>query len=84
MMRTTVVAAMAAAITITVAANTANAGSIRGGNGLTTIWVTIEAYPGEGLWEACRRVYQRDVFKVRGGPDIGLVRCEIDHSRING
>ena len=83
MFRTTVLAAMAAAITLTATTNTATASSFRG-DGATTIWVTVHAYPGEGLWQACRRVYQHDVFKVRGGHDIDLVRCEIDHSRING
>ena len=81
MFRNTVLAAMTAAIAITAANSTASASKFRD---LTTIWVTVHAYPGEGLWEACRRVYQHDVYKVRGGHDIDLVRCEIDHSRING
>ncbi len=45
------------------------------------IWVTIQALPGEGLWQACRRVYQRDVYIVmrsRGSK----VRCKVDHSRM--
>ncbi|MDH3742244.1 MAG: hypothetical protein OER56_11670 [Hyphomicrobiales bacterium] len=81
MFRNTVLAAMAAAIAITAATNTASAGNYRG---VTTIWVSVHAYPGEGLWEACRRVYQHDVYKVRGGYGIDEVRCEIDHSRIGG
>ena len=81
MFRKTVLAAMTAAVAITAVNNTASASKFRD---LTTIWGTVHAYPGEGLWEACRRVYQHDVYKVRGGYDIGLVRCEIDHSRING
>ena len=81
MFRKTVLTAMTAAIAITAANSSASAGNFRS---LTTIWVTVHAYPGEGLWEACRRVYQHDVFKVRGGYDIDEVRCEIDHSRING
>jgi len=83
MFRKTVLTAMTAAMVFTVAANTADAGRIRG-DGTVTIWVTVAAHPDEGLWEACRRVYQRDVYNVRGGRDIDLVRCEIDHSRING
>ncbi len=56
------------------------AGPFRG-DGLTLVWVTIRAYPGEGLWQACRRVYQRDVYMVQGRPG-NRVRCRIDHSRI--
>ena len=80
MFRKTILTVATAAVALSMA-TTAQAGSFND-RGLTTIWVTIEAYPGEGLWQACRRVYQHDVFKVRGGPDIGLVRCEVDHSRI--
>lgn len=50
-------------------------------DGPVLIWVTIKAYPGEGPWQACRRVYQRDVFQVAAGPG-NKVRCRIDHSRI--
>ncbi len=81
MFRKTILTALAAAITFSAASSAANAGSFRG-DGVTTIWVTIKAEPYEGLWQACRRVYQHDVYKVRGGPDVGLVRCNIDHSRI--
>ncbi len=49
--------------------------------GPVTIWVTIRARPGEGAWEACRRIYQRDVYQVMPLRD-GRVRCRIDHSRI--
>ena len=60
----------------------ANAGSFPGNDSdLTLIWVTIKAHPGEGLWQACRRVYQRDVYKVRGSYGHN-VRCKIDHSRV--
>lgn len=50
-------------------------------DGPVLIWVTIRAYPGEEPWEACRRVYQRDVYQAadRSG---NRVRCRIDHSRI--
>ena len=50
-------------------------------DGPVTIWVTIRARPGEGAWEACRRIYQRDVYQVMPLRD-GRVRCRIDHSRI--
>ena len=50
-------------------------------DGPVLIWVTIKAYRGEGPWQACRRVYQRDVFQVAAGPG-SKVRCRIDHSRI--
>ena len=50
-------------------------------DGPVLIWVTIKAYPDEGPWQACRRVYQRDVFQVSDGPG-NKVRCRIDHSRI--
>lgn len=53
----------------------------RQGDGLTLVWVTIRAKPNEGLWEACRRVYQHDVYQVRRGPGLA-VRCNIDHSRL--
>ncbi len=49
--------------------------------GLTLIWVTIKAYSGEGPWQACRRVYQRDVYQVTGYRG-NKVRCRIEHSRI--
>jgi hypothetical protein len=81
MLRTTLLAATAAVITFTTVPMKPAEASVRN-DGLTTIWVTIHAYPGEGLWEACRRVYRRDVYKVRGGPDVGLVQCDVDHSRI--
>ena len=50
-------------------------------DGPVLIWVAIKAYPDEGPWQACRRVYQRDVFQVADGPG-NKVRCRIDHSRI--
>ncbi len=60
---------------------TANADTFHRGDGVALVWVTIEAKPGEGIWEACRRIYQRDVYHVRRGPGM-TVRCNIDHSRI--
>ena len=59
----------------------ASAGVRPGNDGPTLVWVTIKALPGEGLWQACRRVYQRDVFVVQGSRG-NRVRCKIDHSRI--
>ncbi len=50
-------------------------------NDITLIWVTIKAYPGESLWQACRRVYQYDVYVVAGASG-NKVRCKIEHSRI--
>lgn len=50
-------------------------------DGPVLIWVTIRSYPNEGPWQACRRVYQRDVFQVSDRPG-NRVRCRIDHSRI--
>ena len=81
MIRKTILAVAVAANVAGINATTANA-TFLNGNGLTTMWVTIEAYPGESRWEACRRVYQRDVYKVRGA-GFGFVRCNIDHSRID-
>ena len=50
-------------------------------DGPVTIWVTVRARPGEGPWQTCRRIYQRDVYQAvpLGGR---RVRCRIDHSRI--
>lgn len=49
--------------------------------GMALIWVTINAHSGEGPWQACRRLYQRDVYQVAGGSG-NKVRCRIDSSRI--
>lgn len=59
------------------------ADTFRRGDGLTLIWVKIRAKPGEGLWEACRRVYRHDVYQVRRGRG-ATVWCNIDHSRLYG
>jgi len=49
--------------------------------GLTLVWVKVKAYPGENVWQACRRVYQRDVYKA--APWHGhKVRCKIEHTRL--
>jgi len=51
-----------------------------GSNG---IWVMIQADPGEGLWQACRRIFSRgDVYQVRGDYKgrPGIVWCNIDTS----
>lgn len=53
----------------------------QGSDGPTLVWVTIKAFPGEGRWQACRRVYQHDVYFVLGARG-SKVRCQIDHSRI--
>lgn len=58
-------------------------GSMLDEGGPVTIWVTIRAHGGEGAWEACRRVYQRDVYQAVPTSG-GRVRCRIDHTRIYG
>jgi hypothetical protein len=61
---------------------TADAGLIGGDGGRTAIWVYIRKSPDEGVWEACRRVYRRDVYQVRGaGPR--KARCLVDASEAN-
>lgn len=50
-------------------------------DGPVLIWVLIRSYGDEGPWQACRRVYQRDVYQVSDRPG-NRVRCRIDHSRI--
>ena len=50
-------------------------------DGPVLIWVTIRAFPGEEPWQACRRVYQRDVYQAADSPG-NRVRCRIDHSHI--
>jgi hypothetical protein len=61
---------------------TAHAGLIGGDGGRTAIWVYIRKSPDEGIWEACRRVYRRDVYQVRGaGPR--KARCLVDASEAN-
>lgn len=77
------IARQIAIVVISVCAMIANtkAGTFQRGDGLTLVWVTIETRPNEEPWEACRKVYQRDVYQVRRGPEF-TVRCNIDHSRI--
>mgnify|MGYP001816570372 CR=1 FL=1 len=58
-----------------------SAGVREGNDRPTLVWVTIKALPGEGLWQACRRAYQHDVYVVLGAHG-NKVRCKIDHSRI--
>jgi hypothetical protein len=59
----------------------AQAGSFFGDDGPTLVWVTIRALPGESGWQACRRVYQRDVYVI-GSRHGNRQRCRVDHSRI--
>ncbi len=49
--------------------------------GLTLVWVKIKALPGEGRWQACRRVYQRDVYQVRRGRG-NTMWCNVEHHRL--
>jgi hypothetical protein len=72
---------IATAILGTVLISPAASASIFTDGGATRVWVTIKAAPGEGRWEACRRVYQRDVYRVRRKSP-RRVRCYIDHSRL--
>lgn len=75
------VAAGAAVTLSAVPASETQAGTIRGNAGRTAVWVYIRKHPDEGIWEACRRVYRRDVYQVRGaGPR--RARCFIDASEV--
>ena len=60
---------------------TATAGSFRDA-GRTAVWVYIRAFPGEDVWESCRRVYRRDVYQVRRGGGPREARCYIDASSV--
>ncbi len=42
------------------------------------IWVKIEAMPGETRWEACRRVFRHEVYRVRKGPG-NVMLCYVDY-----
>lgn len=57
------------------------AGIFSGDAGRTAVWVYVKAYQDEDVWETCRRVYQRDVYQVRGAGR-GAARCYIDASRV--
>jgi hypothetical protein len=71
-------AVIAAGVTVT---QTAHAGMFSGDAGRTAVWVYIRKSPDEGIWEACRRVYRRDVYQVRGaGPR--KARCFVDASEV--
>ena len=74
-------ALLTAAVMVTgvTATRTASAGMFAGDGGLTAIWVYIRKSPDEGIWEACRRVYRRDVYQVRGAGS-RKARCYIDAS----
>jgi len=73
-------AVLAAGVTVP---QTAHAGMFAGGDaGRTAVWVYIRKSPDEGIWEACRRVYRRDVYQVRGaGPR--KARCFVDASEVS-
>lgn len=59
----------------------ASADPYRPGDGITLIWVKIQARSGESRWQACRRVYQRDVYHVRRGQG-NIMWCHIEHHRL--
>lgn len=71
--------ALAAATSMSIPAPQAEAGSYRGGDGVVGIWVFIRKHPAEDIWEACRRVYGRDVYQVRGAGS-RKARCYVDAS----
>jgi hypothetical protein len=45
------------------------------------VWVYIRKHPAEDIWEACRRVYNRDVYQVRGAGE-RRARCFVDASEV--
>ena len=63
------------------ASTPAQAGLYRGDAGRTASWVYIRKLPSEGIWEACRRVYRRDVYQVRGAGE-RRARCYVDASEV--
>ncbi len=68
-------------LTLGFVSTAANAGALRRGDGPTLVWVKIKAKPGEARWQACRRVYQRDVYQVRRGSG-STMWCNILSHRI--
>jgi hypothetical protein len=79
-------AAATAVLAVTLAGMTAapppaEAGFWRDNERRVGIWMFVRKAPDEELWEACRRVYGRDVYRVRGaGPR--KARCYVDSSQI--
>jgi hypothetical protein len=66
----------------TVTGTQADAGSYSGPGGRTAVWVYIRKHPAEDIWEACRRVYNRDVYQVRGaGETQGALLCRCQRGR---
>jgi len=65
----------------TVTGTQADAGSYNGPGGRTAVWVYIRKHPAEDIWEACRRVYNRDVYQVRGAGE-RRARCFVDASEV--
>ena len=59
----------------------AQAGIFSNDAGRTATWVYIRKHPSEDIWEACRRVYGRDVYQVRGAGE-RRARCYIDASQV--
>ena len=59
----------------------AQAGLFNNDAGRTATWVYIRKHPSEDIWEACRRVYGRDVYQVRGAGE-RRARCYIDASQV--
>ncbi len=47
----------------------------------TRVWVKIKAKPGEGRWQACRRVFRHDVYQVRRGPG-DTMWCNVEHHHL--
>ena len=70
-----------AAAAIAAAPSSAQAGYYYGNGGRTAVWMYVRKHPSEDIWEACRRVYGRDVYQVRGaGPR--KARCFVDASQV--
>ncbi len=76
----TLATAAIAATALAISALPAAAGTFND-RGLTLVWVTIKAHPGEDVWQACRRVYQRDVYVVQRSRGDN-VRCKVEHHRL--
>ncbi len=71
-----------ATLAATTATAPAEAGFWHRDNQRSAIWMYVDKRPGEDVWQACRRVYRRDVFQVRNaGPR--RARCYVDSSQMN-
>ena len=69
-----------ATLTVCATLTAANAGQFRSP---ARIWVKIEAHPDETRWEACRRVFRHEVYRVRKGPG-NLMLCYVEYDNAYG